>query len=101
MWWTPWDWSLRTAGGTLSAHERRLVLAAVERPVRDELDHGLEDEDVAKAARDRVREGRGGRRVRRELGLDRERGLLLHAVRARADEDVPARLGEGGHDLAN
>src|SRR5215467_8096378 len=103
-WWTPWLCSFRMSprDPTLLFHELRLPLAALQRPPRDELDARLDDQYVAQASADGVRERVVRSRVAGELDADRKRRLLLHARRPRADEDVAAHVGrERAHDLAN
>src|SRR5262249_55466519 len=73
MWWTPWLCSFRMSSRdpTLLLHELRLPLASPERPPRDELDARLDDQYVADARADRLRECVPGTRVARELDADR------------------------------
>src|SRR5918992_5120211 len=99
MWWTPWLWSLRIA---LVLHEFRFVLAAPQAPPRHELHTCLHDQYVAQSLADRLREGGIGRPALGELDAHWKRRLLLHALRARLDEDVTAHVGsEPAHHLAH
>src|SRR3954454_7734110 len=80
MWWTPWVWMTRMS----VIYQSRLVVAALERPERDQLDLRLHDEHRADPLTNRV----GKARVVRSFDDDRKRWILLHAGPARLDQDV-------------
>src|SRR5215217_757977 len=74
-------------------HQSRLVLAPPQASPWDELDARLDDQHVAQSLADRVGQAVTPVGVARELDDDGQRRLLLHAVRLRLDQDVPADLG--------
>ena len=104
MWWTPWVWSFFTSSASVVVvlDELRFVLAALQGAPRHEVDAGLHDEHGAQALADAVGEALVGVGVAGQLDADRQRGVLLDAVRARAHEDVSADVGrEGADDFAH
>src|SRR3954470_24510217 len=85
MWWTPWLWSLRTRSLRSVLNQFRLVLAPLQDPERDEVDVGLDHQDLAQAGANRLREGLVAGCPRRQLDAEGQRRILLDAGRRRPD----------------
>src|SRR5690348_16309997 len=76
MWCTPWLWSFRI---TSVSHERGLVVAALERPPRDELDPGLHEERRPQPRADGGGEVGVGAGVTGQFHVHTQRRRLGHA----------------------
>ncbi len=82
--------------------ELRLYSLRLQGAPRHKVDAGLHDERGAQALADAVREALVGVGVVGQLDADRQRRVLLHALRARAHEDASADVGrEGADDFAH
>ena len=75
-----------------SVDQLGLVLAALQRPPRHQLDPRLHDQHAAQPVADRRRQRRVGGHVAGHLDRHRQRRLLLHPGRRRRDHDVAADL---------
>src|SRR3954467_15597816 len=89
--WTSFDPSVM-AQRSHRGDEHRLVLAALKRPERHELDVRPDDQDFAEPCADRLGELVAPGHVPGELDVHGKRRILLDARALRADEDVAADL---------